>query len=59
MTSSTFDESVAMRILSELRNRVPSDQWSTWFEEVEITGDADHITLQVPSSLLSAFLQHQ
>ena len=59
MISSTFDESVAMRILSELRNRVPSDQWSTWFEEVEITGDADHITLQVPSSLHSTFLQHQ
>ncbi|MGE4618651.1 MAG: chromosomal replication initiator protein DnaA [Planctomycetota bacterium] len=59
MISSTSNESIGERVLEELRSRVPSDQWSTWFEEIEIVGNQKSITIRVPSPLHSTFLQHQ
>ncbi|MEC9476805.1 MAG: chromosomal replication initiator protein DnaA [Planctomycetota bacterium] len=59
MISSTFDESLPARVLSELRDRVPSEQWSTWFEEVELANNGESLALKSPSSLHSTYLQHQ
>ena len=59
MISSTFGESQAAQILKELRNRIPTEQWSTWFEEVELTDNRETFTLHTPSSLHSSVLQHQ
>lgn len=59
MTSSTFNDSFVAQIWNRLRDRIPSEHWTTWFQEVEVSGNQESITLQAPSSLHSTFLQHQ
>ena len=59
MSSSTSDHSIGVRILDELRNLIPADQWVPWFEEVEVFNGAGQITFRVPSPLHSSFLQHR